>query len=152
MFEFEHEIYIDRPVVEVFGFVGNLETLPKWNYAVRSVRKISDGPTRLGTTFRQVRGHEEQQLRVAAYQQHSRLTVESVPPSKPALRRELRFRAQGEGTRLVDRWQLELGVPMLLKPFAARRTRAGAWNNLTRLKQLLERGTATLQDGRRDVL
>lgn len=147
MFEFEHEIYIDRPVVEVFGFVGNPETLPQWNHHVRSVTKTSKGPTRFGATFHQVRRDDEQRLRVAAYQEHSHLTLETVPPSKPALRRELRFRAQGLGTRLVDRWQLEMDVPKLLEPLAARRTRAGIRENLNTLKLLLERGPVTLQEG-----
>lgn len=148
MYEFENEIYIDRPVIEVFGFVGDLETLPLWNHYLRSVTKTSNGPTRLGTTYHQIRRHDEQRLRIATYQRHSRLTFETVPPSKPELRRELRFRAHGQGTRLVDHWQLELGVPRLLEPLAVRRTRSGVQENLSKLKELLEHGEVTLQDGR----
>ena len=58
------------------------------------------------------------------------------------------FTGIGESTRIKDRWRLDMGVPKLLEPLAANRSKSGVRENLGKLKSLLEEGTVTLQDGR----
>jgi hypothetical protein len=53
--EFSNTITIERSPHDVFVFVSDMENVPKWNYAIVETRRISDGPVRVGTTYRQVR-------------------------------------------------------------------------------------------------
>ncbi len=55
MIEFENTVQIKRPIGEVFTFLSNLANLPKWNYFVTRVTKVSEGPAGIGTTYHQIR-------------------------------------------------------------------------------------------------
>ena len=50
----ELSIVINRPVEEVFAFVGNPENIPKWSSLSREVKITSAGPIGVGTTYRSV--------------------------------------------------------------------------------------------------
>jgi uncharacterized protein YndB with AHSA1/START domain len=152
MFEFENSITIHRSIEDVFRFVTDLTTVPKWNYYVRSVTPTSDHPGTEGATYHQIRKNDEQELVIASLEPNRSLVVESIPPSKPEFRREMTFAGDGESTTITDRWQLDLGVPRLLEGLAARRARSGVQENLGKLKVLLETGRVTLQDGRHFTL
>jgi uncharacterized membrane protein len=148
MIEFENRIEIDRPVEEVFRFLADLETLPKWNYFVTRVQKISPGPPAVGTHYHQERKTDMQELRIVELEKDWLLTVETVPPSKPELRRSMTFEEINGKTRVIDRWSLESGYPRLMQPFASRKVKSAIHDNLLKLKELLEKGRVTLQDGR----
>jgi len=148
MVKFENSIVIDRPVEDVFAFVVDLPSLPKWNYFVLSVVPTSPTSGAVGSTYHQIRKNDEQELRISKLELNQSLVVETIPPSEPALRREFLFEAQGESTGMTDKWQLDLGVPKLLEPIAAMRVKSGVRENLEKLKVLLERGRVMLQDGR----
>ena len=148
MIAFENTIVIDRRIEEVFAFVVDLPSLPKWNYYVLSVSPTSPKPGAVGSTYRQIRKNDEQDLRISRLEPNRLLVVETIPPSRPELRREIMFEAQGDSTRMIDTWQLEMGVPKLLEPLAANRAKSGVRENLEKLKVLLESGKVTLQDGR----
>jgi uncharacterized protein YndB with AHSA1/START domain len=45
---FENTVLIARPIEDVFGFLSDLENVPKWNYAIVETRKISEGPVAWG--------------------------------------------------------------------------------------------------------
>jgi uncharacterized protein YndB with AHSA1/START domain len=148
MITFENTVFIERPIEEVFAFVADLQKIPKWNYYVRSVTPTSVETGAVGSTYHQIRKSDEQDLRVTHIDWNKSLVIETIPPSRPELRREMTFRAQDGGTRIVDRWRLNMGVPKLLEPLAANRAKAGVAQNLGKLKVLLETGRVTLQDGR----
>lgn len=148
MFSFENQITIDRPIGEVFGFATDLPSIPKWNYYVRSVVLTSDVPGAEGSTYHQIRKNDEQDLRIVEIKANESLIVETIPPSKPELRREMLFTEDGETTTITDRWDLDMGVPRLLEPLASNRAKNGVRENLDKLKTLLEKGEVTLQDGR----
>lgn len=148
MFDFENVILIDRPIENVFAFVVDLPNLPKWNYYVLRVVPSSPEPGSVGSTYHQIRKNDEQDLIISKFERNQSLVVETIPPSKPAFRRELVFEARGDSTHIIDRWQLDLGVPKLLESFAAKQAKAGVRENLEKLKVLLELGRVTLQDGR----
>jgi uncharacterized protein YndB with AHSA1/START domain len=148
MITFENSVTIRRPIGVVFPFVADLEQIPKWNYYVKSVNRTSSGPDQLGATFHQIRKSDQQDLRIAAFEPERLLVVETIPPSKPALTRTMDFSAEGDETVIRDSWRLDLGVPLLLEPIAARRAKAGVRENLGKLRELLEGGHTTLQDGR----
>ena len=149
MIEFETSIRIERSVSEVFSFVADLENLPKWNYFVTQVRKTSEGPVGVGTTYHQIRKTDRQDLRIVEFDQDRAISIETIPPSKPDLEREMVFRAENGSTRIIDRWKLDTGRPGFLQKLARGRVRSAVEENLGKLKELLETGRATLQDGRR---
>jgi hypothetical protein len=58
------------------------------------------------------------------------------------------FIDQGGATRIVDEWKLETGKPGILERLAANQVKQAVYENLEKLKELLETGTVRLQDGR----
>ena len=148
MISFENSVAIDRPLPEVFQFVSDLQNLPKWNYFVLDVKKVTSGPLGQGTEFHQVRKTDQQKLRITAFQHPHALTVETVPPSKPELHRAITFSGDAKRTVITDRWSIELGMPPLLRPLGKARVASAVRENLSKLKELLETGGTTLQDGR----
>lgn len=148
MLEFSHTIHLQRPVDEVFAFLADFENLPRWNYYVLQVRKLSPGPLGLGTTFHQVRKTDQQTFAISEFEPQSRLAVKTTPGSSPQLEMAFSLTPEGTGTRLVDHWKLETGQPALLEKLAGGKVKAAVAENLGKLKSLLENGEVMLQDGR----
>ncbi len=152
MIEFENNISIDRPANEVFAFLSDFENIPKWNYFVLEVRKISDGPVGIGTTYHQIRKTDEQVFRVTEFEPNHRVAVKTLPQSSPQLEMRFTLRAQGTLTHVKDQWKLDTGRPALIEKLAAGRVKSAVAENLRKLKELLEGGNAILQDGRKVTL
>jgi uncharacterized protein YndB with AHSA1/START domain len=149
MIEFENTIDIAQPVEVVFEFLADLENLPKWNYYVTQVRKTSRGPAGNGATYHQVRKTDSQELTVHELEPNQLLTVETIPPSQPQLKRRMVFEAIKGQTRIIDRWELDTGHPQFVQVLGKSRVQSSVKENLAKLKELLETGRVTLQDGRK---
>jgi uncharacterized membrane protein len=54
MLKIETSIVINRPIEEVFAFTTNFENQPKWQSRLLEVKKTSEGPIGVGTTWRGV--------------------------------------------------------------------------------------------------
>ena len=54
MITLRNTLEVRRPVGAVYDFVVNLENVPKWQPAVIETRRITEGPMRVGTQFREV--------------------------------------------------------------------------------------------------
>jgi uncharacterized membrane protein len=148
MVHFKNEVTIDQSLDRVFPFIADLENLPAWNYYVQTVTKTSPGSIRRGSEFHQVRKDDEQKLRLSEYIPNQLLIIETIPPSKPELKRELVFEEVSGKTHILDTWELELGLPGIVEKLSTKRVRSAVQDNLLKLKQLLETGSVTLQDGR----
>lgn len=148
MIQFQNEVTIDQSVDKVFEYVADLEKLPTWNYFVQRVNKTSSGPIEPGSSFHQVRKEDEQNLRIKELVPNQLLVIETIPPSKPELKREIVFESDAGKTRIIDSWELELGVPGIIEKLSKNRVRSAVHENLAKLKRLLETGSVTLQDGR----
>lgn len=148
MFEFENHVTINLAVEEVFRFATDLRHVPDWNYYVHSVQPTSKRMGVIGASYHQVRKEDEQDLRIVQIEKNKSFIVETIPPSTPAFRREMTFKGDERSTNITDRWELTLGVPKLLEGLAANRAKQGVRENLGKLKELLETGKVTLQDGR----
>jgi uncharacterized membrane protein len=148
MVEFENRIVVERPISEVFAFLADFENIPKWNYYVLSVKKVSAGTVGLGTTYHQIRKTDEQKFQITELEPPHHLAVKTLPGSHPQL--EMRFILQAEGTktRIRDQWKLETGKPGILERLAVGNVKSAVAENLDKLKQLLETGQVVLQDGR----
>ena len=151
MLNFKNSLMIERPAAEVFQFVANFENMPKWNYFVTDVKKISSGPIVEGTTYHQVRKTDEQRYEIVEYELNRRVAVKTIQPA-PALLMRFTFEARGDHTLLTDEWELETSYPGLIERVASFRVKAAIRENLSHLKQLLETGRTQLQDGRLAVL
>ena len=152
MIEFENTIQIKRPLNEVFRFLSDLENLPRWNYFVTRVRKVSEGPIGIGTIYHQVRKTDEQTLQIVELEPQHKLRVKTISKLFPRLEMELEFEASEGGTIMTDRWKLETGKPALLERLALHNVRSAVHENLTKLKALMEEGQVVLQDGRQSSL
>lgn len=142
---FSNTVTIGRSAHEVFGFVSELENVPRWNHAIVETRKTSDGPVGVGTEYRQIRSlpnRSEETLRVTELEPDRRLAVRGrLGPFAGTLVYE--FEDLGGMTRLTNTAELEArGVMRVAAPLASRRVRDAVASNLRTLKDLLERGGA----------
>jgi len=146
--EFENTIRIARPVGAVFAFVLDFENIPKWNYYVLEVRRLSEGPTGIGTTYHQVRETDQQDFRIIEFEPNHTVAVKTLPQSSPRFERRFTLYEEGDTTRIRDQWKLDTGRPALLEGLARGRVKSAVSENLAKLKELLEVGRVILQDGR----
>jgi hypothetical protein len=140
---FEQAIDIDRPVEEVFAYLADFTNIPQWNYYVEQVRRLTPGPVAVGTTYDQTRRTDRQRFAVTVYHAPRLLAVTTLPGDRPAFHRHFELQPigpGGRGTRLNDRWELDLGYILTLQRLAAPRVKSAVGENLTVLKRLLERG------------
>lgn len=149
MISFEHSISIEQPLRGVFAFLSDFENIPKWNYYVLSVNKISDGAVGVGTTYRQVRRNDKQVFQITGFVLDTMVAVKTLPKSPLQFERRFTLQARGSTTQIVDTWDaLDTGKPRFIERLAAGKIRAAVAENLGKLKTLMETGRVTLQDGR----
>jgi uncharacterized membrane protein len=148
MIEFENTIQINRPIAEVFAFLSDLENLPKWNYYVLAVAKLTNGPIGIGTMYHQVRKTDEQDFRITELIQNQKIAVKTLPQSSPILEMKFTLYEEENTTRIRDESRLDSGWPAPLEWLGAGRIKSAVAENLIKLKELLEEGQVVLQDGR----
>jgi uncharacterized membrane protein len=148
MIEFENTIRINRPIAEVFAFLSDLENIPKWNYYVLEVTKLSNGPIGIGTIYHQVRKTDEQDIHITEFEQNHKIVIKTLPQSSPSLEMRFTLSADDNTTRIRDEWKLDSGWPAPLEWLGTGRIKSAVAENLTKLKELLEMGRVILQDGR----
>jgi uncharacterized membrane protein len=148
MLHFKNKLEIYRPVADVFSFISNFENMPKWNYFVLEVRKLSGGSIGLNTTFRQIRKTDSQEYKITEFEPNRRVTVETLPPYLKLVMRFTLEQANNHNTLLTDEWELDTGKPALVEKLAGGNVKSAVTENLQKLKQLLETGKVILQDGR----
>ena len=138
----ENVIMIERPREEVFGFLADLENVPRWNPAIEATWKTSPSSAGVGTTYRQIRSEPERReevLEVTTFDPPRRLIIEgAIGPFRARIGYALVVAA--EATRLTN-W-VELEPPSIISrvvvPLAASQIKAAVASNLERLKRLLE--------------
>jgi uncharacterized protein YndB with AHSA1/START domain len=146
MTEFTNVVVIERPPADVFGFLADLENIPRWNYAISETRKTSTGPVGVGSTYAQTRevpSHGQEELVVVAYEPNTRLIIEGTLAGLPA-KIEYSLIELGGRTELDNRIDLKLKGPLRFAAgIAVGRVRSAVETNLFELKRLIEAGTAT---------
>lgn len=147
MVTFENSISINRQVAEVFAFLSDFENIPKWNYYVLNVRKTSDGPEDVETTYHQVRRTDEQDFYIAEFEPNHEIAVRTLPGSSLQFERRFTLEAKEKTTRIIDEWKLDTGQPRLIEKLAISKIKSAVSENLIKLKELLETGSVMLQDG-----
>ena len=138
---FTNTVVIDRPPALVFAYLADLENLPRWNYAIQETRKITSGPVKVGSRYRQTRTvpvRSEESVEVTEYDPGRRLTITGTLGAFPA---QLTYALDpaGSATRLTNTVDLTPPRPLRpLAPLATRRVSAAVAANLEVLKHLLE--------------
>lgn len=145
MIRFTNTVYLALPVEEVFAYLSDLEHTPEWNWAITETKKMTPGPTSVGTRYRQTRtvpqtGTED--LEVVGLEPNRRIDIRGTLAQFPA---HLSYQVEnaGEGTRLINTLQLEpQGALRLVGPLVGARIKRAVADNLGQLKTLLEAGAA----------
>jgi uncharacterized membrane protein len=123
MAKVEFNIVINRPVEEVFAFLSNNENFPKWASGIVEVKKTSEGPIGMGTTWRTVSAFLGQRIKteseVTEYEPNRKYTHRSK--SGPLYQNGWSFERVEGGTavKLVTEMEprgfFKLAVPIVLR-------------------------------------
>jgi uncharacterized membrane protein len=148
MINFSNTISIERSLEDTFNFLSDFENIPKWNYYVRSVEKTSTGNSDQDTQYRQIRKDDEQVFRITHYEPKEKITVKTEPGSSIQFERTFVFESVNNTTRIEDIWKLDTGHNNIFEKLAIQKIIRAVGENLLKLKELLETGHTTLQDGR----
>jgi uncharacterized membrane protein len=143
MIKNENSIVIDRPIEEVFAYVGDLENGLQWQSNLLDVRRTTEGPLGIGTQYTSVRklmGRKMQDtVEFVAYEPNKGLTFRSTSRSMP-METSQRFESTAEGTRVTTVIELHPGGFMgLAEPLLAANLRRWMETHFGDLKDLLER-------------
>lgn len=137
----QRSIVINRPVDEVWAFVTDGSTAPKWRPGVLDVSKVSGAG--VGETWKQgVKGPGGRRIdadyEVTAWEPGKFMAFKAIAgPVRPT--GEYRFAAENGGTRLSFSLQAELsGIKKLLMGGAVQSTMDAEMGSLDRLKAVLE--------------
>jgi uncharacterized protein YndB with AHSA1/START domain len=137
---FETDVRINRPIEDVFAYVCDPLNFPRWNSAVKAVRKTSVGEDGVASTYSMERelptGRAINELEVVASEPPRRFAIRTTAGPTPFLYR-YRFSAENGGTVVNFDAQLELESAADFLPQLARRL-VKKGDNLATLKQILE--------------
>lgn len=148
MITIANSIEINVPLTRLFSFLADPETLPLWNYYVKTVRSITPEKTGVGARYHQTRKDDEQIFEITSLKENTFIELRTISDSSVQFKRQMTFTEIGDKCVLEDFFELDTGHPILLQKILAGSIRASVKENLTRLKQLMEKGKTTLQDGR----
>jgi uncharacterized protein YndB with AHSA1/START domain len=143
----EESVVIERPIEEVFLVAGDPENDPRWAPTVTEVRKTSDGPLGLGTTYEHVirlLGRRiEISFEVTDYEPNRALEIGRFSgPFRGAVGRRT-LEPVERGTRVTFAAQGTSGLFFnLLEPLVVAAIRRQFTRSVVRLKHVLEAGTA----------
>jgi uncharacterized protein YndB with AHSA1/START domain len=138
----EKIITINRPIEEVFAYVGNAGNGPKWQSALVEASRITKGPQGVGTQFKGVRkfmgSKMESVMHYTTYELNKKVVFKSDSGSMPFVQTFL-FEPVAGGTRLTARLELQTsGLMGLAKPLIASGVKREVDENFGILKDLLE--------------
>jgi uncharacterized protein YndB with AHSA1/START domain len=138
----EKIITINRPIEEVFAYVGDAGNGPKWQSALVEASRMTEGPLGVGTQFKGVRkfmGRKmESVMQYTTYELNKKVVFTSDSGSMPFVQTFL-FEPAAGGTRLTARLELQTsGLMSLAKPMIASGVKREVDENFGILKDLLE--------------
>lgn len=144
MITFTNTIDITRPINDVYEYLADLRNVPEWNWAIESTEPTSDGPIRVGSTFRQIRHiptRSVEELQITELQQEERIVVSGqVGPFNARIVYNLS--PSHDGTTVENTMALEAtGPTRMLSSLIGPRVSRSVASNLADLKKLLESQT-----------
>ena len=164
---FEISQTIEQPIERVFSFLSNFSNMTSWNYYIQSVTKLSQGNISVGSTFEMKRPHDLNLYKIIELDPPNKIIVELQPPG-PKQQLIFELESNDKQTNITYKWYLDLEKYKALKYFPKSifkrmllsipkrviltKTKPAVEQNFKKMKELLETGQTTLQDGRHVVL
>jgi uncharacterized protein YndB with AHSA1/START domain len=142
MIRVEKSGIIERPVEEVFAYIGDQTNAPAWQSGLVEVRRTTEGPLGVGTKHTLIRMFMHRRMEAeneyVAYEPNRRITfkVTSGPMRAEA---SYLFEAVAEGTRVTSTIEMDAsGLLSLAEPLIAAGLRREVNAAIPVLKDLLE--------------
>jgi hypothetical protein len=134
--------WIARPPKEVFDFISASENAPKIVDSVTGMVKLTEGPARVGTRYRETRlmhGREQQaELEIVEFEPAQRYAMQNVTEGVEIVYR-YNFQPERDGTRIDLVCELKTkGMKKLMLPLIASVLKKEDGGHLQRVKQILE--------------
>jgi len=135
---------VDRPMKDVFAFVGDPKNMSKWNSAVVSLEQITPGEVGVGTKFKSVgemMGRRiEGEMQIIAYEPDTKCSFQmNAGPMQVNI--NLTFKTAGTGTKIsLNAQGNPAGFFKIAEGMLAGRVKTMMEENLARLKSVLEKG------------
>ena len=134
--------WISRSPKEVFDFVTSSDNAPKVVQSVQSMVKLTEGPVRVGTRYRETRlmnGKEQYaELEVVAYERDQKYAMKNVTEGIETVYRYT-FHPEADGTRVDLVCEVKAsGLKKLVLPMVASILKKEDGDHLQRLKRVLE--------------
>jgi uncharacterized protein YndB with AHSA1/START domain len=115
---------VERPLDEVFAYVGDQTNTPRWQAGLVEVTRLTDGPLRVGTRHRFVRQFLGRRMagtnEYTAFEPGRRITFKGIAGPIP-LEASYFFEATADGTNVTSRVQMwPTGLAVLFQPWILR--------------------------------
>ena len=139
---FEMSEWISRSPREVFDFITSSDNAPKVVPSVKSMVKLTEGPVRLGTRYRETRlmnGKEQHaELEVVAYEPDQKYAMKNVTEGIETVYRYT-FLPEADGTRVDLVCEVKAsGLKKLVLPMVASILKKEDGDHLQKVKEVLE--------------
>jgi uncharacterized protein YndB with AHSA1/START domain len=139
---FEMSEWISRPPKDVFDFITTSDNAPKVVPSVKSMIKLTEGPVRVGTRYRETRlmnGKEAHaELEVVEYEPGQKYAMRNVTEGIEAVYRYT-FHPEAGGTRVELVCEVKAGgLKKLMLPIVVSILKKEDGDHLQRLKKALE--------------
>ena len=142
MIKFSNSVVVQRPIDEVFAYLVNSEHDAEWEEGVVEVRKTSEGPWGLGTTFvyvTQFMGRRiEEPGKITECQPNERFSF-STGSGGVRVDGTFTFEPSDGGTKVTYSGEAELGgLFKIARPLLAGQIKRQTETNMAKLKTVLE--------------
>jgi uncharacterized protein YndB with AHSA1/START domain len=142
MIQNEVTIHLNRPVEQVFAFLMDTGKLSAWQSNLIKTEKITEGPLRAGSRFKEVRrlGRRESEIQaeITAFEPNKRFETKTL--TKPQVTVSYSLEAENGGTRLKHKFvMLTSGFMRLLEPLIAGAIKKESASDFETLKHILEK-------------
>ena len=139
---FEMSEWIARSPKEVFDFITSSDNAPKVVPSVKSMVKLTEGPVRVGTQYRETRlmnGKEQDaELEVVAYEPEQKYAMKNVTQGIETVYRYT-FHPEADGTRVDLVCDVKAsGLKKLVLPMVASILKKEDGDHLQKVKEVLE--------------
>jgi uncharacterized protein YndB with AHSA1/START domain len=137
----EVTIHLNRPIEQVFAFLMDTSKLSTWQSNLIKTEKITEGPLRAGSRFKEVRrlGRRESEIQaeITVFEPNRRFETKTL--SKPHVTVSYSLESEDEGTRLNHKFvMLTSGLMRLLEPLIASSIKKDSASDFETLKRILE--------------
>ena len=136
---FEMSEWISCPPKEVFDFITSSDNAPKVVQSVKSMVKLTEGPVRVGTRYRETRlmsGKEQHaELEVVAYEPNQKYAMKNVTEGIETVYRYT-FHPEADGTRVDLVCEVKAGgLKKLMLPTGGFHPEEGRWRPFAEIEE-----------------